>query len=201
MGGVTRRYADLIRLAKPLLRVITRSRPNLRGAVVRARTATVAHDFPPLDLRRAIDASRRRLGLDQLDGLLLHSPSIETLHKAEISDLLDELLRGGKAARVGASVDSLAGLEAAVAIPALSIIQAPIDVAAALPGTAILQSIRQRNIGLFVREVLRRSDREADQNWSPRAALSDAIARDFVTAAIIGVSTRQHLNGLLSAVA
>ena len=150
---------------------------------------------------QAIDASRCRLGVDQLDGLLLHSPSIETLHKPEISDLLDELLRGGKAARVGASVDSLPALEAAVSISALSMIQAPMDLAAALPGTAILQSIRQRNIAFFVREVLRRSDREAEQKRSPRAALSAAIAPDFVTAAIIGVSTRQHLNELLSAVA
>ena len=149
---------------------------------------------------QAIDASRRRLGLDQLDGLLLHSPSVETLHKPEISDFLDELLRSGKAVRVGVSVDSLAALEAAVSIPALSMIQAPVDLAAALPGTAVLESIRQRNIGLFVREILRRSDREADQNWSPRTALSAATARDFVTAAIVGVSTRQHLNELLSAV-
>jgi aryl-alcohol dehydrogenase-like predicted oxidoreductase len=200
VGGRHRRYADLIRLAKPLLRVVTRSRPKLQGAVVQARAVNVVHDFSPLYLRLAINASRRRLGLDQLDGLLLHSPSIETLNKPEISDLLDELLRGGKAARIGASVDSLAGLEAALSIPALSIIQAPMDVAAALPGTTILHSIRQRNIGLFVREVLRRSKRETDQNWSPRAALSAAIAFDFVTAAIVGVSTRQHLDELLSAV-
>lgn len=201
VGGRHSRYGDFIRFAKPLLRLVTRSRPNLRGAIVRARTASVVHDFSPIDLWPAIDASRRRLGLDQIDGLLLHSPSVETLYKPEISDFLGELLCSGKALRVGASVDSLAALEAAVSIPALSMIQAPIDVAVALPGTAILQSIRRRNIGLFVREVLRSSDREVDQNWSPGAALSAAIARDFVTAVITGVSTRHHLNELLSAIA
>ena len=80
-------------------------------------------------------------------------------------------------------------------------IQAPMDVADALPGTAILEGIRQRDIGLFVREVLRRPDRGTDEKWSPRGALSAAIAPDFVTAAIIGVSTRQHFNDLLSSIA
>ena len=67
VGGRHGRYAGLIRQVKPLLRLVARSRPNLRGAVVKARTATVIHDFSALDLRQAIDASRRRLGLDQLD--------------------------------------------------------------------------------------------------------------------------------------
>src|SRR5262249_54437332 len=141
VGGRHGRSADLIRLAKPFLRLVARSRPNLRGAIVRARTATVVHDFSPIDLWPAIDASRRRLGLDQIDGLLLHSPSVQTLRKPEISDFLGELLRSGKAGRVGASVDSLDALETAVSIPAVSMIQAPMDLAVALPGTAILQSI------------------------------------------------------------
>ena len=201
VGGRHGRYAGLIRQVKPLLRLVARSRPNLRGAVVKARTATVIHDFSALDLRQAIDASRRRLGLDQLDGLLLHSPSIETLHKPEIREFLGDLLRGGKAARVGASVDSLDALEVAVSFPEVTMIQAPLELAAALRGTAILKSIRQRNIGLFVREILRRPNGGANQNWSPHAAVSAAIAPDFVTAAIIGVSTRQHLKELLSSIA
>jgi aryl-alcohol dehydrogenase-like predicted oxidoreductase len=200
IGGRHGRYANLVRIAKPLLRVIAGSRPKLGGVVVQARTASVVHDFSTLDLWRAIDASRRRLGLDELHGLLLHSPSVETLQKPEIGDFLDELLVRGKAARVGVSVDSLAALEAAVCIRAVSIVQAPMHVVAKLPGKPTLQQIRQRKIGLFVREILRRPDREAHQNLSPGAALSEAIAPDFVTAAIIGVSTRRHLNELLSEV-
>jgi hypothetical protein len=88
-----------------------------------------------------------------------------------------------------------------MSIPVLTMIQAPMVVAEALPGTAILEGIRQRNIGLFVREVLRRPDRKTDEKRSPREALSAAIAPDFVTAAIIGVSTRQHFNELWSSIA
>jgi aryl-alcohol dehydrogenase-like predicted oxidoreductase len=114
VGGRHSRYATVLRLAKPLLQVVARSRPNVRSAAVAARTATVVHDFSPRDLLPAVDASRCCLSLDQLHGLLLHSPSVETLGKPEIHDFLAELLRSGKAQRVGASVDSLAALEAAI---------------------------------------------------------------------------------------
>lgn len=200
VGGRHSRYASALRLAKPLLRVIARSRPNVRSAVVAARTATVGHDFSPQDLLPAVNASRRRLRLDQLHGLLLHSPPVETLRKPEIHDFLAELVRSGKAQRVGASVDSLAALEAAVSIPAVSMVQAPLEVVEVLPGSAILDHIRQRNIGLFVREVLRRSVAGGNDNRSPREALSVALAPDFVTSAIVGVSTRQHLRELLSSI-
>ena len=200
VGGRHSRYASVLRLAKPLLRVIARSRPSARSAVVAARTATVRHDFSPQDLLPAVNASRRRLSLDQLHGLLLHSPSVETLRKPEIHDFLAELLRSGKAQRVGISVDSLAALEAAVSIPAVSMVQAPLEVVEVLPGSAILDHIRQRNIGLFVREVLRRSVAGGKDNRSLREALSVALAPNFVTSAIVGVSTRQHLRELLSSI-
>jgi aryl-alcohol dehydrogenase-like predicted oxidoreductase len=168
--------------------------------MVAARTATVVHDFSPQELLPAVNASRRRLRLDQLHGLLLHSPSVETLRKPEIHDFLAELLRSRKAQRVGASVDSLAALEAAASIPAVSMVQAPLEVVEVLPGSATLDHIRKRNTGLFVREVLRRSVPGRNDNRSPGKALSAAIAPDFVTSAIVGVSTRQHLGELLSSI-
>ncbi len=201
VGGRHRRYAGAVQLAKPLLRAIVRSRPSARDAIVTARTATVAHDFSLSDLSPAVEASRRRLGLDELHGLLLHGPSADTLRKPEIHDFLDELLHSRKTARVGASVDSLDALEAALSFPSLTMIQAPLEVASTLPGTAVLGSIRQRNIGLFVREILRKASHGTDETRSPSEALSTAVGPDFVTSAIVGVSTRRHLIELLPTVA
>jgi aryl-alcohol dehydrogenase-like predicted oxidoreductase len=201
VGGRHSRYAGVARLAKPLLRAMARTWPDARNAIVTARTATVVHDFSPSDLLPAVEASRRRLGLDSLHGLLLHSPSADTLRKSEIHDFLDELLRSRKTARVGASIDSLDALEAALSIPSVTMIQAPLEVANTLPGTAILGSMRQRNIGLFVREILRKASHRTDETQSPAQALLAAVAPDFVTSAIIGVSTRRHLTELLRTVA
>jgi len=197
VGGRHGRHAGIIRLAKPLLRKLIRSRPRLRSAVVKARTATVSHRFRPLDLRCAVEGSRRRLGLDQLDGLLLHSPSLETLHDPAIRDFLEELLHTGWAKQVGVSVESLAEVEAALLMPAITILQMPLAVANELSGTDLIEHVRRRNIGVFVREVLSGLIPGA---YSLRGAVSAAIAPDFVTAALIGVSTRRHLNELLSAI-
>jgi aryl-alcohol dehydrogenase-like predicted oxidoreductase len=197
IGGRHSRYAGLVRIAKPLLRSVAKSSPSARSTVVAARTATVVHEFSPSDLRPAVEASRRRLGLDKLHGVLLHSPSAETLHKTEVHDFLNGLLHDGKAGQVGVSVDSFDALEAAVSIPAVTMIQASMEVAEVLPGTAILDRMRQKNIGLFVREILRRQ--ETDKK--PQQSLSAAISLDFVTSAIVGVSTRKHFSELLSSFA
>jgi aryl-alcohol dehydrogenase-like predicted oxidoreductase len=128
VGARHSRYASVARLAKPLLRMLVRSRPKLRTTVVRARRVSAAQNIRPAELRRAVEGSRRRLGLDCLDGLLLHSPSIETLRDPEIHDFLAELIHNGWAAQVGASVESLPEVEAALSIPALTILQMPVGV-------------------------------------------------------------------------
>jgi aryl-alcohol dehydrogenase-like predicted oxidoreductase len=194
VGGHHSRYAHAIRIAKPLLRLLVRSRPQVRSAVIRARTATVRHKFNPRELRRAVEGSRRRLHLDRLDGLLLHSPSLETLRDPRIRDFLSELLQSGQAQHVGASVESLPEVEAALCIPPITILQVPLTVAHAVSRTAVIEHIRQRNIGVFVREILASL---IPGTYSPREAISAAIVPDFVTAAIVGVSTRRHLNELL----
>jgi aryl-alcohol dehydrogenase-like predicted oxidoreductase len=195
VGGRHNRYAAAIRLAKPLLRVLVRSRPQLRRAVVRARAATVSYNFRPHDLRSAVEGSRRRLHLDRPDGLLLHSPSPETLRNPEIHGFLAELLHSGRAGHVGASVKSLPEVAAELSISHLTILQVPLEIASALRGTAVIEDIRQRNIGLFVREIL---TGQPFCGYSPGKVMSAAIAPNFVTAAIVGVSTRPHLSELLS---
>jgi aryl-alcohol dehydrogenase-like predicted oxidoreductase len=47
IGGRHGRHAGIIRLAKPLLRMLVRSKPRLQSTIVRARTATVSKNFHP----------------------------------------------------------------------------------------------------------------------------------------------------------
>jgi aryl-alcohol dehydrogenase-like predicted oxidoreductase len=193
VGGRHGRFATYVRLAKPLLRLVTRVRPQVRSIAVAARTATVTHSFDPEALARAIDGSRRRLGMERLQGLLLHDPSLDSLQRPEVADFLADILAKGKSDYVGVSVDTFEALEAAVAIQAVGLIQAPKLVCDALPSTQILQQIRQRNIAVFVRQILRPASSCQSVPVSPQQAFSDAIAPDFVTSAIVGLSTRTHL--------
>jgi aryl-alcohol dehydrogenase-like predicted oxidoreductase len=196
IGGRHSRYAGAIRFAKPLLRVVARSRSEFRDAVVKGRSATVAYNFRTQDLRLAVEGSRRRLGLDQLDGLLLHSPSVDTLRDREVHDFLSDLVHTARAKYVGASVKTLPEVEAALSVPALTMLQVPVWVANMLPDNAAVEQIRQRKIAVFVREIL---EGVRLGKCSAREAISSAIAPDFVTAVIVGLSTRRHLNESLAA--
>ena len=144
-----------------------------------------------------MEGSRRRLDLDQLDGLMLHSPSVSALLDPGIHDFMGELLHSGRARFVGASVKTLPEVEAALSIPNLTMLQVPVGVAAELPGTPG-RVIRARKIAVFVREILHGVRLGVT---TPREAISTAIAPDFVTAVIVGLSTRRHLDESLAAFA
>ena len=198
VGGHHGRFAPYIRMAKPLLRLVTRVRPQMRGVAVSVRTATVTHRFDPKLLLKDIDGSRRRLGMDRLHGLLLHSPSRDSLKEPEVADFLATVIATGKSDYVGVSVDTFEALEAAVAIPAVSLVQAPKLVCDVLPNTPTLDLIRNRNIAVFVREILRQASPNSDGRISPQQAFSDAIAADFITSAIVGLSSREHLKDFMT---
>jgi aryl-alcohol dehydrogenase-like predicted oxidoreductase len=60
------------------------------------------HGLAPDRIRRALDASLRRLGVERVDLYLTHEPDPET-PLAETLGVLDELARGGKIGAVGGS--------------------------------------------------------------------------------------------------
>jgi aryl-alcohol dehydrogenase-like predicted oxidoreductase len=139
------------------------------------------------------------LGVERLDGLLLHNPSEEILRRADIADCLAALVRDRTARHVGASVASLDEVKAALAIPAVTMLQVPIAVAGMIAQSDCLAEIKHRRVAVFVREVLRTPAGPALAKGEVGPALRSAIAPDFVTAVIIGVSTRHHLAGLVAA--
>jgi aryl-alcohol dehydrogenase-like predicted oxidoreductase len=199
IGFVHRRHAGLIRVAKPLLRLWLNARSDLRQGVVQARARLMEQDFSIAHLRRAADASRRRLGIDRLDGLLLHDPPLTVLRDPRTADVLHELACDGIASNIGVSACAVDEVEAALAIPAVTMLQVPMIVAAELERCGIADRLRNRRIALFVREVLPKAGDDRHGPDAVRTAVAGAIVPDFVTAAIVGVSTRHHLDELLDA--
>lgn len=199
IGFVHRRHAGLIRAAKPLLRLWLNARSDLRQDVVQARARLMEQDFSIAHLRSAADACRRRLGIDRLDGLLLHDPPLPVLRDPRIADFLHELSRDDTASNVGISACSIDDVKAALAIPAVTMLQVPAALATEIGRSGIADQIRHRRIALFVREVLPKAGDDRRGADAVRAAVAAAIVPDFVTAAIVGVSTRHHLDELLAA--
>ena len=89
VGFVHSRLAGALRFAKPLLRAVLRRQPATRGVVLQARGQMMSQNFSPQYLHKAVDRSRRRLGVDRLDGLMLHSPQHEVLMSSETHELLE----------------------------------------------------------------------------------------------------------------
>ena len=69
----------LIQLIKPLAKPILRAIGLRRSAVPAALSGTISQDFSPGHLRRAVEASLRRLQSDHIDLYQIHSPPREEL--------------------------------------------------------------------------------------------------------------------------
>ena len=92
-------------------------------------------------------------------------------------------------------------LVAAVKIPALTMLQAPIEVVEALAGSPTLETIRSRRIGVFRAGAVAPTGSAPLGRTAVRARGLKGRARlDVVTAAIIGVSSREHVRDLMEAV-
>ena len=200
VGFIQGRLAGALRFAKPLLRAVLRPQPATRGAVLQARAQMMSQNFSPHYLRNAVDRSRRRLGVDRLDALMLHSPPHEVLMSPKAHELLSDLVQRQRVSHVGVSATSFEVVKAALSIPAVTMLQVSSAVAKAHSGTELIDRLRERDIALFVREILPKSESDQNAEGWPAEALAAALVPPFVTAAVVGVSTRAHLNDFLPVV-
>lgn len=135
---------------KRLLKPLVRHGAGARQMVAQARSAELPRNWSSAYLRASLEQSLRRLRRDHVDSFLLHSPDAAALKRGEATATLADLKRDGKALVVGASIDDLAALEAAVADPHVEMIQFPITLA----GSPALEEARARGIILVAREIL-----------------------------------------------
>ena len=192
---IGKRFSTKMRLArpfKPILKALL-SRGG-RSAVTAARATNMQTDFAPAGFAATVERSLRRLGTDDVDGLLLHSPPQSVLEDPAVADALQALQARGLVRAWGASVDTLAELEAAARMPGLSLLQVPYDVILAAQNQPLAQVLRQRGVTVFAREVIRlQPDLPAPQ------AVAAAAAQPLVDCVIVGVSSRAHLRALVEA--
>jgi aryl-alcohol dehydrogenase-like predicted oxidoreductase len=200
VGYVHGRLAAPLRFAKPVLRMLLRPRPETRATALQVRAQMMGQNFTEDYLRRAADNSRRRLGVDCIDGLLLHDPPTEVISSRQMHDLLQEFIRRGVASHIGVSAGSVEQAEIAMDIPAITMLQLPMKVVISLSKTQSFDRLRQRGTALLVRQILTRPGDPA-VNAPPVDALTSALAAQSVTAAVVGISTRPHLQDLLKAAA
>ena len=176
---------------KPVLKAMSAS-----GQVAAQRDGNMAEDFSPARFATALDASLKRLDLDHVDGVLLHSPPAQVVRQPEVGEALAALQAAGKARYFGVSCDDDACLEAALAMPRLSLLQLPMDVIERAASNGMGKIIADRGVAVFAREVIR-----LRPDLKPVEAVAAAAARSDITCVIAGTSSPNHLDMLAQACA
>lgn len=184
----------LMRPLKPLLKPLMSARAG--KAVTAQRGGNIAHDFSPGHLVRAAEASLKRLGVERVDGFLLHSPPPEAAGDPTVWDALARLKSSGKIDRYGVSCDDLACLEAALPMPGLSLLQLPYDVLAQVQQKPWAERLAAPGLVVLAREVIR---------MQPAIPASEAIRKSFtlpgVDCVLVGSSKPAHVRAAVEAAA
>jgi aryl-alcohol dehydrogenase-like predicted oxidoreductase len=212
----------LIQLIKPFVKPIVRAMGLRRSAVPAALSGTISQDFSPGHLRKAVEASLRRLQSDHIDLYQIHSPPPEELLGTRLQEalgLLARLREQGKIREYGIALDSVDDAEYCLGMEGIASLQMPFGLMdlEALDGVFDKFSERQYGIitrGCFGGSALKPSLTEADlraiePKWervlqirqlaeqmqrSPlEAALQFSLCIEHISVTILGMRTPQHL--------
>ena len=189
----------LLRPLKPILRPLLSARRKAGGAapptghssaVTARREGEMRQNWSPAAFAPSLEASLRRMRTDRVDGFLLHSPPASVASDPAIGAALSALQAAGKARHFGVSCDDAACLSAALAMPGLTLLQLPWDVVISMDN-ADAAAIRDRGILVLAREVIR-----LQHGVSPVEAVRTAVAHPLVATALVGTTSRAHLEAL-----
>ena len=112
-----------------------------------------AEMYTPEAIEEFVDGSLKRMGLEQLDLILLHCPPTEVYNKDEIFNKLDELKEKGKIASYGVSIEKVSeGLEAMKYN--ISAIEVIFNMFRLKPLEELFPKAKEKNIGIIVRVPL-----------------------------------------------
>jgi aryl-alcohol dehydrogenase-like predicted oxidoreductase len=176
----------LLRPLKPLLRPLMRARGGT--LITRARQDALRQDWQPRALIAALDASLARLKTDRVDAFLLHGPPAVVIAAEETAKVLERILSSGRALRVGISCDNFAAFDAALVLPAISVLELPWDMIAVLDGDPRADAVKSRKLAVLAREVVVRQP-----ELRPAEAIARATCSPLVTTTLVGTGNPAHL--------
>lgn len=150
----------------------------------------------------------RRQRVDRLDVLLLHEPTAQDLREGAFRPAVDRLVARGEVRAWGASVRDVAAARAALELPGLGVLQVPCSAVDTSVVDAVRDTAAARGVGLVAIAALgdgRLLDRAAGvRPGTSRSALvaelaAAALRTPGVDAVLVGMSTGEHVDGLLAA--
>jgi aryl-alcohol dehydrogenase-like predicted oxidoreductase len=212
----------LIQLIKPFAKPILQALGLRRSVVPAALSGTISQDFSPDYLRKAVEASLRRLQSDHIDLYQLHSPPREELRGMRIQDTLGLLARlktEGKIREYGIALDSVDDAAHCLGMEGIASLQMPFGLMDLEALDGVFDKVFERELGIISRGcfgggAMKQSLTEADlravepkwervlqlrqlaeqmQRSSLEAALQFSLSIERISVTILGMRTPQHL--------
>ena len=106
------------------------------------------------NIEKFIDRSLINLGIDCIDLLQLHCPPTEICPKKETYEMMDEIVKKGKIAYYGVSVEKVSEAMDAIQFPNVKSIQIIFNIFRQKPAETFFKNAAKRNIGIIVRVPL-----------------------------------------------
>lgn len=199
-----RRFSGQARLAARLkapIKLAMKLLPGLKDGVKKARAGQLSTDFSADYLTGALEASLKRLGTDRVDVFMLHSPPADVLADAALFERLARLKEAGKIRCLGVSVETLADVPVAARLPGVEAIQLPVGRPERQSLAPLLPELETLGIAVVGRELFAGSNGAAADAPSRASLLQEAAALPGLAVALVGMSSRGHLEANLAALA
>ena len=110
--------------------------------------------YQPKVLKKFIEDSLKRTGLDTLDLVQLHCPPPEVYYRPEIFETFDHLKEEGKILNLGVSVEKVDEALKAIEYPNVATVQIIFNLFRQKPAELFFGEAKRRNIGIIVRVPL-----------------------------------------------
>jgi aryl-alcohol dehydrogenase-like predicted oxidoreductase len=212
----------LIQVIKPFAKPIFQAIGLPRSAIPSAFLGATSQDFSPGHLRKAVEASLRRLHSDHIDLYQLHSPPREELRGTQLQDalgLLAHLKAEGKIREYGIALDAVDDAALCLGMEGIASLQMPFGLMDLEALDGMFNRVSERKYGIITRgcfgggalkpsltdtdlraiepkwDRVMQIRRLADQRQrSPlEAALQFSLCIERISVTILGMRTPQHL--------
>ncbi len=137
---------------KPLLRPVVRRLGLKREQLPSGVRGTLAQNFSPTYLLKAVEGSMRRLRTDYVDLFQLHSPPAAVLADGAFLAPLEKLKTQGKIRNYGVSCETVEDAWLCLRYPGISGLQIRLSLLDQRPLDGLVQQCVQQGIGLIARE-------------------------------------------------
>ena len=114
----------------------------------------VSAGYTPKVLRKYVEDSLKRTGLERLDLVQLHCPPTEVYYRPEIFSLFDDLKKEGKIANLGVSVEKIEEAIKAIEFDNVTSVQIIFNIFRQRPAELFFNMAKKKNVGVIVRVPL-----------------------------------------------